>query len=156
MSEKPVAKATPASTSEASSPKRQRKGPISFLSGSLTSFGFGWLALQLAQRIVGYYAEHPPPLRRALCPEHRGVHEDADRGDELPGHLHLCFRGLGAVFHVPAQLDAGLERSGANSLAWAGGTCCSMTAHDLQLLVLLLSPGMLLSVLLLLTFAAGG
>jgi hypothetical protein len=31
-----------------------------------------------------------------------------------------------------------------------------MTAHDLQLLVLLLSPGMLLSVLLLVTFAAGG
>ncbi len=61
VSEKPVATAdTPASSSEASSPKRQRKGPLSFLSGSLTSFGFGWLALQLAQRIVGYYAEHPP------------------------------------------------------------------------------------------------
>ncbi len=39
---------------------RRRKGPLSFLSGSLTSFGFGWLALQLAQRVVGYYAEHPP------------------------------------------------------------------------------------------------
>ena len=32
----------------------------------------------------------------------------------------------------------------------------AMTAHDLELLVLLLSPGMLLSVLLLATFAAGG
>lgn len=31
-----------------------------------------------------------------------------------------------------------------------------MTSHDLLLLVLLLSPGMLLSVLLLSTFAAGG
>jgi hypothetical protein len=31
-----------------------------------------------------------------------------------------------------------------------------MTLHDLGLLVLLLSPGMLISVLLLLTFAAGG
>jgi len=31
-----------------------------------------------------------------------------------------------------------------------------MTLHDLGLLVLLLSPGMLLSVLLLSTFAAGG
>ena len=39
---------------------RPRKGPLSFLSGSLTSFGFGWLALQLAQRVVGYYASHPP------------------------------------------------------------------------------------------------
>lgn len=51
-------------STEGSSPKdgssRRRKGPLSFLSGSLTSFGFGWLALQLAQRVVGYYAEHPP------------------------------------------------------------------------------------------------
>jgi hypothetical protein len=39
---------------------RPRKGPVSFLSGSLTSFGFCWLALKLAQRVVGYYAEHPP------------------------------------------------------------------------------------------------
>jgi len=31
-----------------------------------------------------------------------------------------------------------------------------MTGHDLELLILLLSPGMLMSVLLLFTFAAGG
>jgi hypothetical protein len=41
------------------SPK-PRKGPISFLTGSLTSFGLGWLALQLAAKVVGYFAEHPP------------------------------------------------------------------------------------------------
>lgn len=39
---------------------RPRKGPLSFLSGSVTSFGFGWLALQLSNRVVGYYAAHPP------------------------------------------------------------------------------------------------
>jgi hypothetical protein len=39
---------------------RPRKGPLSFLSGSLTSFGFAWLALQLSGRVVGYYGEHPP------------------------------------------------------------------------------------------------
>jgi hypothetical protein len=59
-----TASASTASTSSAStssaSTSRPRKGPLSFLSGSLTSFGLGWLALQLAQRIVGYYAEHPP------------------------------------------------------------------------------------------------
>ena len=64
MSEKPIAAATATATATAaaaaSSPTRQRKGPLSFLSGSLTSFGLGWLALQLAQRVVGYYAEHPP------------------------------------------------------------------------------------------------
>jgi Protein of unknown function (DUF3082) len=43
-----------------SSPARPRKGPLSFLSGSLTSFGFGWLALKLSSRVVAYYGEHPP------------------------------------------------------------------------------------------------
>lgn len=44
----------------ASTTPRQRKGPLSFLTGSLTSFGLGWCALQLSYRVVGYYAEHPP------------------------------------------------------------------------------------------------
>jgi hypothetical protein len=39
---------------------RPRKGPLSFLSGSITSFLLGWCALQLSSRVVGYYAEHPP------------------------------------------------------------------------------------------------
>ncbi len=63
----PVAGTDPGPTvaSEPSAPlasetARPRKGPLSFLSGSLTSFGLGWLALQLSIRVVGYYAEHPP------------------------------------------------------------------------------------------------
>ncbi|MEY2645374.1 MAG: hypothetical protein RLZZ611_2023 [Cyanobacteriota bacterium] len=56
--------AQPAETApSAESPRstaRPRKGPLSFLSGSLTSFGFAWLALQLSGRVVGYYGEHPP------------------------------------------------------------------------------------------------
>ncbi len=51
--------ASPAATPDAAS-GRPRKGPFSFLSGSLTSFGFGWLALQLSSRVVAYYGEHPP------------------------------------------------------------------------------------------------
>lgn len=37
-----------------------------------------------------------------------------------------------------------------------GSHTAAMTPHDLGLLALLLSPGMILSVLLLATFAAGG
>ncbi len=51
---------SPEKTEKAEQPSRQRKGPLSFLSGSVTSFGLGWLALQLSGRVVGYYAEHPP------------------------------------------------------------------------------------------------
>jgi hypothetical protein len=56
----PSADASASGSAEAAAPAKPRKGPFSFLSGSLTSFGFGWLALQLAQKVVGYYAEHPP------------------------------------------------------------------------------------------------
>ena len=56
--ESPKSPESPASTTSTAS--RPRKGPFSFLSGSLTSFGFGWLALQLSGRVVTYYGDHPP------------------------------------------------------------------------------------------------
>ncbi len=56
--ESPKSPESPASTT--STTGRPRKGPFSFLSGSLTSFGFGWLALQLSGRVVTYYGDHPP------------------------------------------------------------------------------------------------
>ncbi len=37
-----------------------RKGPLSFLSGALTSGLLAWVCLGLSGRVVGYYAEHPP------------------------------------------------------------------------------------------------
>lgn len=37
-----------------------RKGPLSFLSGALTSGLLAWLCLGLSQRVVTYYGEHPP------------------------------------------------------------------------------------------------
>jgi len=56
----PSADVSASGSAETGAPAKPRKGPFSFLSGSLTSFGFGWLALQLAQKVVGYYAEHQP------------------------------------------------------------------------------------------------
>lgn len=40
--------------------ERPRKGPLSFLSGALTSGLLAWLCLGLSQKVVGYYALHPP------------------------------------------------------------------------------------------------
>lgn len=45
---------------EAKPGEQRRKGPLSFLSGSLTSLVLAWLFLQLAQRVVVYYSGHPP------------------------------------------------------------------------------------------------
>lgn len=54
----PAAAAALATAGDA--PQRPRKGPLSFLSGALTSGLMAWLCLGLSQKVVGYYAEHPP------------------------------------------------------------------------------------------------
>lgn len=46
--------------SAAPSSEEPRKGPLSFLSGALTSTVLAWLCLQLSRRIVAYYLAHPP------------------------------------------------------------------------------------------------
>ncbi|MCX5955484.1 MAG: DUF3082 domain-containing protein [Cyanobacteria bacterium] len=44
----------------ASSSVSRRKGPISFLSGALTSGLLAWLCLGLSKNVLAYYALHPP------------------------------------------------------------------------------------------------
>jgi hypothetical protein len=61
MSDPPSAPA-PAAAGEA-----PRKGPLSFLSGALTSGLLAWLALGLSRRLVAYYAVHPPHYDSALA-----------------------------------------------------------------------------------------
>jgi len=49
-----------AARAETANPGPPRKGPLSFLSGALTSGLLAWLCLGVSGRVVGYYAEHPP------------------------------------------------------------------------------------------------
>lgn len=37
-----------------------RKGPLSFLSGAVTSVLLGWFCLGLSQRVLTWYSAHPP------------------------------------------------------------------------------------------------
>ncbi|QPN66133.1 DUF3082 domain-containing protein [Synechococcus sp. CBW1006] len=53
--------ATPSTTTQ------PRKGPLSFLSGALTSALLGWLSLGVSQRVVGYYIDHPPSYGSAMA-----------------------------------------------------------------------------------------
>ena len=48
-------------------PAGLRKGPLSFLSGALTSGLLAWLALALSGRVVAYYATHPPHYTARLA-----------------------------------------------------------------------------------------
>lgn len=55
----PSSSTPPAEEADGAS-KGLRKGPLSFLSGALTSGLFAWLSLGLSGRVVSYYAAHPP------------------------------------------------------------------------------------------------
>ena len=44
-----------------------RKGPLNFLSGSLTAVLLGWLCLGLCQKVVTHYALHPPNYSSAIA-----------------------------------------------------------------------------------------
>ncbi|MFO0040135.1 MAG: DUF3082 domain-containing protein [Synechococcaceae cyanobacterium] len=58
MSDSPAEPPSPGAASPATAPPR--KGPLSFLSGAVTSALLGWLCLGLSQRVLAWYAAHPP------------------------------------------------------------------------------------------------
>jgi len=47
--------------------QQPRKGPLSFLSGALTSALLACLALGLSRRVVAYYGAHPPHYETAVA-----------------------------------------------------------------------------------------
>ena len=46
--------------------EKPRKGPLSFLSGSVTSLLLAWLSLGLSKRMVMYFAVHPPHVNSQI------------------------------------------------------------------------------------------
>ena len=52
--------AAPAATALGPTSTAPRKGPLSFLSGAITSALLAWFCLWLSQRVLAYYALHPP------------------------------------------------------------------------------------------------
>lgn len=55
------------SPANGSDPQGPRKGPVSFLSGALTSGLLAWLALGLSRRVMVHYANHPPHYSSAIA-----------------------------------------------------------------------------------------
>ena len=45
----------------------QRKGPLSFLSGAITSALFAWLCFSLSQKTVTYFTLHSPHYSSAIA-----------------------------------------------------------------------------------------
>jgi hypothetical protein len=47
--------------------EKRRKGPLSYLSGALTSGMMAWICLIVSQRMVAYYVAHPPHYKEAIA-----------------------------------------------------------------------------------------
>lgn len=86
---------------------RPRKGPLSFLSGSLTSFGFGWLALQLSSRVVGYYGEHPPHYEARFAQSIAVFMKTLIMGTSFLATFTFAFVGLGLLLTFIRSLMPG-------------------------------------------------
>lgn len=59
-----------------------RKGPLSFLSGSVTSLLLAWVSFGLSKGLVAYFAAHPPTFSNAI-------------GQSIASALKTLFIGMG-------------------------------------------------------------
>ncbi len=93
---------------------KPKKGPLSFLSGSLTAGLLAWLALGLSQRLVGYYSLHPPQYGSAIAQSIATALKTLIVGMSFLATFSFAFIALGLAMVlirslVPASAPTGAE-----------------------------------------------
>jgi len=83
------------SPSNGSDPQGPRKGPLSFLSGALTSGLLAWLALGLSRRVMAHYANHPPQYSSAIAQSIATAMKTLIVGMSFLATFSFAFIGLG-------------------------------------------------------------
>ncbi len=83
------------SPSNGSDPQGPRKGPLSFLSGALTSGLLAWLALGLSRRVMAHYANHPPQYSSAIAQNIATAMKTLIVGMSFLATFSFAFIGLG-------------------------------------------------------------
>jgi len=76
---------------------RPRKGPLSFLSGALTSGLLAWLCLGLSQKVLGYYALHPPHYEARVAQSIATALKTMIVGMSFLATFSFAFVGLGLL-----------------------------------------------------------
>ena len=72
-----------------------RKGPWSFLSGSLTSLLLAWLSFGLSKGMVAYFAAHPPSFSNAIAQSIASALKTLFTGMCFLATFSFAFIGLG-------------------------------------------------------------
>jgi hypothetical protein len=87
-----------------------RKGPLSFLSGALTSGLLAWLSLGVSQRVAGWYVTHPPHYTSAIAQSIATALKTLLVGLCFLATFSFAFIGLGLLLvFVRSLLPAGTE-----------------------------------------------
>lgn len=81
--------------SEGAADARPRKGPLSFLSGSFTSLVLAWVSLGISQRVLDYYAEHPPSYKAPIAQSIGTAVKTMVVGTSFLATFSFAFVGLG-------------------------------------------------------------
>lgn len=96
-----------------------RKGPLSFLSGALTSGLLAWFSLSLSRRVVAYYGAHPPHYSTQVAQSIATAVKTLVVGMAFLATFSFAFVGIGlfltflrSLWSAPStQRDAGEQRS---------------------------------------------
>ncbi|MFN9924244.1 MAG: DUF3082 domain-containing protein [Cyanobacteriota bacterium] len=107
LSPLPSTPTTPATPS----PEGPRKGPLSFLSGALTSGLLAWLCLGLSKRVVAYYVDHPPHYEAQVAQSIATAVKTLVVGMCFLATFSFAFIGLGLVMVfvrslIPARAES--------------------------------------------------
>lgn len=92
MTERQQADQAPSTSTVTPAP---RKGPLSFLSGSLTSLLLAWLSLGLSKGMVAYFAAHPPAFSNAIAQSIASALKTLFTGMCFLATFSFAFIGLG-------------------------------------------------------------
>ena len=91
------AKTSTINSSDSAVESKPRKGPLSFLSGSLTSFLLAWLSLGLSKGMVAYFAAHPPSFSNAIAQRIASALKTLFTGMCFLATFSFAFIGLGLL-----------------------------------------------------------
>ena len=128
------------------------KGPLNFIVGSLTSFLLFIFFYFLSNKIAIYFSIHKPSNSSEIVQNISSSINTLIIG--LSFLLTFSFAFIGIGLFIVFIRSFFLKKSWIRHIIKK--TIFWMSLHDLRLLILLLSPGMILSILLLITFAEGG
>ena len=99
---------------EAGLSQRPRKGPLSFLSGALTSGLLAWLCLGLSRKVVAYYALHPPHYSAQIAQSIATAVKTLIVGMCFLATFSFAFIGVGLFLTFLRSLLPGREAPGAS------------------------------------------